>query len=67
MAISHLYRMTRKSYNSLKGLKGLVNLVGEEGGFRKGRVCVDQIFTSRRVSEKVLEKKKIKKAPFMSL
>ena len=29
-----------------------------QGGFRRGRSCVDQIFTIRQLSEKVLEKNK---------
>ena len=29
-----------------------------QGGFRRGRGCVDQIFTIRQLSEKVLEKNK---------
>ena len=29
----------------------------EEGGFRKGRGCVDQIFTLKQIGEKAKEKK----------
>ena len=29
-----------------------------QGGFRKGRSCIDQIFTVRQLGEKVLEKGK---------
>ena len=34
---------------------GLIN--DEEGGVRAGRVCVDQIFTLKQLSEKAREKK----------
>ncbi|MCP3680826.1 MAG: reverse transcriptase family protein [Gammaproteobacteria bacterium] len=43
-------------------------LVGEEqGGFRKGRGCVDQIFTLRHIVEKCLEKRGKGFAAFMDL
>lgn len=29
-----------------------------QGGFRKWRSCIDQIFTAKQLSEKVLEKEK---------
>ncbi len=39
----------------------------EQGGFRRGRECVDQIFSFRMVVEKVLAKGKKLYAAFMSL
>ncbi len=42
--------------------------IGEEqGGFRKRRGCVDQIFSFRMVVEKILEKRKKLYAAFMDL
>ena len=35
--------------------EGLID--DEEGGFRAGRECVDQIFNLRQIDEKALEKK----------
>ncbi|WP_435362532.1 reverse transcriptase domain-containing protein, partial [Klebsiella pneumoniae] len=43
-------------------------LVGEEqGGFRKGKGCVDQIFVMRNIVEKHLERGKKVYAAFMDL
>ncbi len=39
----------------------------EQGGFRKGRGCVDQIISFRMVVEKILEKRKKLYAAFMDL
>ena len=39
----------------------------EQGGFRKGRGCVDQVFALRNVSEKNLEKQKDLYLGFMDL
>ncbi len=39
----------------------------EQGGFRKGRGCVDQIFTMKRLVEEYLRKDKKLYAAFMDL
>ncbi len=39
----------------------------KQGGFRKGRVCVDQIFSFRMVVEKILAKGKKLYTAFMDL
>ncbi len=39
----------------------------EQGGFRKGRGCVDQIFSFRMVVEKILAKEKKVYTSFMDL
>ena len=42
--------------------------VGEEqGGFREGRGCVDQVFTLRMIGEKLREKDKVGYVCFMDL
>ena len=42
-------------------------LMDEQGGFRMGRGCVDQVFAVRQVTEKVIEKGKVAYAAFVDL
>ena len=50
-------------------LKVLINalVMDEQGGFRAGRGCIDQVFAVRQVFEKVIEKDKVVYAAFVDL
>ncbi|XP_069947548.1 RNA-directed DNA polymerase from mobile element jockey isoform X1 [Cherax quadricarinatus] len=57
-----------KNYRGISLLSKMKNRIADEqGGFRKGRGCVDQVFTVKHISEQYLDKAKEVFVAFMDL